>query len=205
MSETPTSPDDLRTFFGSPNQLAVACMKTAMDDYHRRFIALSPFVCLATAGADGQPFVSPKGDAPGFVQAPDDRTLVIPDRPGNNKVESFTNIVDNPKVSLIFFVPGLPETLRVLGSASLTTEARLLEAGRAHGRVPKVATRIDVAQVYFHCGKAVVRSKLWSGDAQVSRDAFPSFGEVLKHQCALDLSVDETEAKVQHLYEHDLY
>lgn len=205
MSTAPTSSEELRTFFGTPGELAVACMKERLDDYHRQFIALSPFVCLATSGADGQPFVSPKGDAPGFVQVADDRTLVIPDRPGNNKVESFTNIVENPKVSLIFFVPGLPETLRVLGEAALTTDPALLEAGAARGRVPKVATRIDVGTVYFHCGKAVVRSKLWKDEARVGRDAFPSFGEVLKSQCALDISVDETESIIDDLYENDLY
>ena len=110
---TITEPQELREHFGEPLHIAVAVEKTQLDEHHRRFIEHSPFICLASAGDDGQPAVSPKGDAPGFVRILDDKTLLIPDRPGNNKVEGFGNIVENPKVSLIFFIPGIIETLRL--------------------------------------------------------------------------------------------
>ncbi|MGR8918899.1 MAG: MSMEG_1061 family FMN-dependent PPOX-type flavoprotein [Gammaproteobacteria bacterium] len=204
MSQNLDDQETLREFFGAPGALAVACMKPALDDYHRRFIALSPFLCLASSTAEGQPFVSPKGDAPGFVTVADERTLYIPDRSGNNKVESFTNIVDNPKVSLIFFVPGLPETLRVLGRASVTTAPEVLALGAARGALPKVATQVAIDTVYFHCGKALVRSKLWQTDSHVDKGAFPSFGRVVREQAGLDISVGETEAIIDDMYTNGL-
>ena len=107
----------LHEHYGEPVELAVACELDHLDQHHKHFIRLSPFLCLAAAGADGQPSVSPKGDAPGFVEVIDEHTLLIPDRVGNSKVETFENVIDNPKVSCIFFVPGLRETLRVWGKA----------------------------------------------------------------------------------------
>lgn len=205
MTATVNTTAELRALFGAPGELALACMKESMDGYHRRFIELSPFICLATSAADGQPFVSPKGDAPGFVKALDDKTLLIPDRPGNNKVESFSNIVENPRVSVIFFVPGLPETLRVLGTARLSTEAELLQLGKANLHVPTVAVCIDIKTVYFHCGKALVRSKFWRKEAQVSRAEFPSFGEVIKAQAQLDVSVGEAQGIIDEMYTDGLY
>lgn len=195
----------LRDFFGDPAGLAVACIKKTMDHYHRRFIELSPFLCLATSDAAGQPYVSPKGDAPGFVSCLDERTLLIPDRPGNNKVESFSCIVENPKVSIVFFVPGLSETLRVLGRAELTTDLELREMGVVRGSTPKIATRVEVDTVYFHCGKAVVRSQLWKDESRLERDQFPRFGEILKMQCDLDASVEETDGVIEEMYKNGLY
>ncbi len=195
----------LRERYGTPGALAVACMKEALDDYHRQFIALSPFICLATASADGQPFVSPKGDAPGFVHIVDERRLAIPDRRGNNKVESFTNVVENPKASIIFFVPGLPETLRVRGTAALSTDAATLQRHAVNGKPAELVLLFDIDTVYFHCGKAVVRSKLWDAGHQVARDAFPPFGRVIREQAKLAASEDEAQALVDDMYTNGLY
>jgi len=204
MSTTVNDLDNLREIFGAPGELALACMKQRMDEYHKRFIELSPFICMATSGGDQQPFVSPKGDGPGFVKILDDTTLVIPDRRGNNKVESFTNIVANPKVSLIFFVPGLPETLRVLGRASVSTDPELLALGHDNRSEPKAATRIDITTIYFHCGKAIMRSKLWNEEAKAGRDDFPSFGKVIKEQAKLEASTEDTEALIDDMYKNQL-
>lgn len=175
-----------------------------MDEYHRRFIEMSPFICLATSGEDGQPFVFPREDGPGFVKVLDEHTLVIPDRRGNNKVESFKNIVTNPKVSLIFFIPGLLETLRVLGNASISTDPELLVLGKGNNSAPQAATRIDIKTIYFHCGKAIMRSKRWDDSSKVSRSDFPSFGKVLKEQAKLKESVADTQALVDDMYKNQL-
>ena len=205
MSNSVNSKSALRELFGAPGDLAVACMKDRMDHHHKRFIELSPFLCLATADEDGQPFVSPKGDAPGFVTVADDHTLFIPDRRGNNKVESFSNIVGNPKVSLIFFVPGLPETLRILGQAEVTTDEEIRALGKVGNSVPQAATKVAVTTVYFHCGKALVRSNFWSDEARVDRSAMPSFGTIIKEQAALDITVEETQDIIDDMYVNGLY
>lgn len=204
MSATIDDLANLRETFGAPGELALACMKEKMDDYHKRFIELSPLICMATSGEDGQPFVSPKGDSPGFVKVLDERTLVIPDRRGNNKVESFTNIIANPKVSLIFFVPGLPETLRVLGTASISTDPQLLALGKDNNSAPKAATRIDITTIYFHCGKSVMRSKLWDESSKAKRGDFPSFGKVIKEQAKLAATQEDTEALIDDMYKNQL-
>ena len=154
-------PQELRDHFGEPLHIAVAVEKPQLDKHHRRFIEHSPFICIASAGGDGQPAVSPKGDTPGFVKVIDDKTLLIPDRPGNNKVEGFGNMVENPKVSLIFFIPGITETLRIHGEAEIVLDKELLKFGKAGAKLPKTATLIKVTKAYMHCGKALIRSKLW--------------------------------------------
>lgn len=197
--------ETLRERYGKPGDLAVACMKDTLDDYHRQFIALSPLICLATADSDGQPFVSPRGDAPGFVRVVDERRLALPDRRGNNKVESFVNIVGNPKVAIIFFVPGLPETLRVRGTAVLSTDDALLREHAVHGKPAESVLLFDIDTVYFHCGKALVRSKAWNAERHVARDAFPPFGRVIKEQARLTASEDEAQALVDEMYTSGLY
>jgi len=195
----------LREHFGDPVDLAVAIIKTELDAHHRRFIEHSPFMCLAAAGADGQPSVSPKGDAPGFVKVLDARTLVIPDRPGNNKVETFHHLLDNPKVAMVFFIPGVQETLRLHGEARLSTEPALLELGRVGNRLPPAALRVTVTRAYFHCGKALIRSRLWDPDRRVAPGTIPPFGQVLKEQAAAPASVEAIQQRVDDVYVNKLY
>lgn len=191
--------------FGQPNDLVLACVKTSMDRYHKLFIAHSPLVCLASCSANGQPTISPKGDAPGFVRALDDRTLVIPDRIGNKKVLSFRNLVENPAVALIFFVPGCRETLRVEGKARIVRDPETLELGRVGQSLPAVATVVEVTRVYFHCGKALVRSKLWAPESRVAGGVLPSLGELLTVQTPFSGSIEEADAFAEDEYANRLY
>ena len=195
----------LHEHYGEPVELAVACELDHLDEHHKKFIRRSPFVCISAAGADGQPSVSPKGDAPGFVEIIDDHTLLIPDRVGNNKVETFANIIDNPRVACIFFVPGLREMLRLWGEAEIIQDPAVLERGKVRGKLPEAALRIRVSKAYFHCGKALVRSKLWDPDGHVAPGEFPPFGQVLKDQARVADSAETLQAGMDELYAERLY
>ena len=197
--------EELRDHFGEPLHIAVAVEKPQLDEHHRRFIEHSPFICIASAGADGQPAVSPKGDAPGFVKILDDKTLLIPDRPGNNKVEGFGNMVENPKVSLVFFIPGIMETLRVHGEAEIVLDEELLKLGKVGARSPSAATRINVTKVYMHCGKALIRSKLWDSNQHIAKGVIPPFGLVVKEQAGVPMSQEEVQGVVDQEYQDNLY
>ena len=200
-----SDPQELRDHFGEPLHIAVAVEKPRLDKHHRRFIEHSPFICIASAGSDDQPAVSPKGDAPGFVKVLDDKTLLIPDRPGNNKVEGFGNIVENPKVSLIFFIPGITETLRIHGEAEIVLDKELLNFGKAGAKLPKTATLIKVTKAYMHCGKALIRSKLWDPDRHIAKGVIPPFGLVVKEQANVPMSQEEVQGVVDQEYQDNLY
>ena len=196
--------DELRSHFGAVNPLAAHKVLPRLDAFCRDFIALSPFLVLASSDGRGGADASPRGDAPGFVQVLDDATLLIPDRRGNNRVDSFGNILTSPGIGLIFLVPGINETLRVNGTARITRDAALLEPLVAQGKVPTVGLLIDVAEVFFHCGKALMRSKLWDSGAQVERDRFPTLGRIIAEQTRR-ISVDEAESMMEEGYGTRLY
>jgi PPOX class probable FMN-dependent enzyme len=196
--------DALRRHFGPVSALAAAKELTRLDRFCRDFIALSPFLVLATTDGQGGVDASPRGDGPGFVAVLDDATLLIPDRPGNRRVDSFHNIVTHPGVGLLFFVPGISETLRVNGRARIATDPALLADLAAHGRAPSAGLVIEVEQAFFHCGKALIRSKLWDGAAQVERGAFPTLGRVIAEQTKI-MAVAEAEAAVELGYRERLY
>lgn len=201
-----TDRDTLRSLYGEPIPVAVAIMKPALDAHHRRFIEHAPFLCIATADEHGQPALSPKGDAPGFVTILDDHTLLIPDRPGNRKLKGLQNLCANVKVALLFMVPGLSETLRIEGEARIALDDDLLESGKVRGKRPPSALVVTVRQVYFHCGKAMVRSNLWDPETRVPAKSFPSFGQILADQ-APQAKLDKTKADalVEHVYKEELY
>jgi len=181
-----SSDAQLRSICGSPplNSLALRCMLPELDKHHRAFIALSPFVVIASADREGAPDVSPRGDLPGFVAVRDQRTLIVPDRPGNKKLVTFTNILENPDVALFFMVPGRTETLRVNGKARITTDPSLLAPLAVGGKAPLTALVISVELAFFHCGRALIRSRLWAADVQSARDALPTLGQMLADQIA---------------------
>ena len=181
MSDTLTKPD-LRALFGAPSDLAVKKELPRLDRHARAFIALSPFVVVASADAAGRCDATPRGDAPGFVEVLDDGRLLVPDRRGNNRIDTFQNIAENPHVGLIFMVPGINETLRVNGAASITTEPELLEPLAVQGKMPKAALLVTPEEVYFHCGKALIRSDLWNAEKKVQRSAFPTLGKIIADQ-----------------------
>jgi hypothetical protein len=172
----------LRELYPPPSERAVRKQLAALDVHCRTFIAHSPLLMMGTAGADGSLDVSPKGDAPGFVAVLDDRTLLIPDRPGNNRLDGFSNLVGNPHVGLLFLIPGVNETLRINGRARLTTDRALLEPLAVQGKVPVAGLLVEVQEAYLHCAKALIRSKLWNPASQVERSRLPTLGQMLADQ-----------------------
>ena len=162
---------ELRARFAAPGRLAVQKQLDHLDANCRRFIALSPFLCLASARPDGLADNSPRGDAPGFIHVLDERTLAIPNRPGNNRLDSQSNIIHNPNVGLLFFIPGVTETLRVNGRATVIADPDLLARLEVRGRAAKVAILVAVAEALLHCSKALIRARLWDVDAQIDRKA----------------------------------
>lgn len=194
----------LRGQFGPVGPLAARKVLDHIDDYGRRFIALAPFLVVASADKAGHVDASPRGDAPGFVAIADSRTLVIPDRRGNNRIDTFLNLLESPGVGLIFLVPGIDETFRVNGTAALTQDAALLEPLRAQGKVPAAGLVVQVREAFFHCGKAMIRSGLWDPARHVARDTFPSLGRILSDQTAA-ADVAEAEATIADAYRTRLY
>ena len=206
LEKTIEDADTLRDHFGPPLEVAIALNKTRLDKYHRAFIALSPFVCISASDASGQPSISPKGDAPGFVQVLDDNTLMIPDRPGNQQITTFSAIVENPKVGLLFLVPGRKETLRIEGRATITLDDDVLAAGAVRGKLPPAALVITVTAARIHCGKCVVRSNLWDPAIQIDKDAIASYGQIIKDQAEdLHLTVETADELVERGYREELY
>ena len=195
--------DDLKTIYPAPTPRVIAKARPEIDIHARKFIEMSPFCVIATSGSDGGVDASPRGGHPGFVHVDGAHVLLMPDRPGNNRIDSFKNIVEGSGLlQLIFFVPGIDETLRVGGSGTVTTDPALLAAMKEFGKLPRAVLRIDVTEAYFHCGKALMRSKLWSRDTQVEREAFPSISEVIHDQTSL--GEPETQAEVEARYKTQL-
>jgi hypothetical protein len=196
-------PADLKTIYPDPTARVIAKARGEIDAHAKRFIESSPFCVLATSGLDGSVDASPRGGHPGFVHVKGPNLLLMPDRSGNNRIDSFKNIVEGSGfVQLIFFVPGLDETLRVGGRGAVTTEPSLLAAMEEFGKPPRAVLRIDVVEAYFHCGKALMRAKLWSKDAQVARVDFPSISEVIHDQTKLGQA--EPQAEVEARYKTQL-
>ncbi|WP_282610593.1 pyridoxamine 5'-phosphate oxidase family protein [Pelagibius sp. Alg239-R121] len=173
---------ELQAHYGPPGDLAVNKELTALDQHCRRFIELSPFVVIATAAASGAADASPRGDAPGFVQIVDDKHLLIPDRAGNNRLDSLKNLVENPNIGLLFFVPGMNETLRLAGTAVLTRDPDVLAPMAVNGKPPRTALLVTIDQAFLQCAKALMRSKLWAPQSQIERKSFPSLGKILSDQ-----------------------
>ncbi len=196
--------DDLRTIYPEPAGLAVDKQLDRLDAHARTFIARSPFLVMATADGEGNCDSSPRGDAPGFVVVLDERRLLLPDRPGNNRVDSLNNLRSNPKIGLLFFVPGVLETLRVNGRAAFTTDPATLQAMTANDRLPKSALEVTVEEVFFHCGKALKRSALWDPARHARPGEIPSLGRILASQTR-KIGVEEAETRIANAYEAHLY
>jgi uncharacterized protein len=174
-----TTIEELETIYGEPNERALRKEIPYVNEDYRAFIELAPFLVLATAGPEGLD-CSPRGDAPGFVRIVDEKTLAIPDRVGNNRIDSLRNIIVEPHLALLFVVPGVGETLRVNGRGRISNEAALLESFAVDGKLPRTVLLVDVDAVYFHCSKALARSRLWDPARHVERSRLPSTGSILK-------------------------
>ena len=177
---------DLEAIYPKPSPRVIAKARPEIDAHAKKFIEMSPFCVLATSGSDGSVDASPRGGNPGFVNVTGPNTLLMPDRSGNNRIDSFRNIVEGSGfVHLVFFVPGIDETLRVGGRGKLSADPELLATMIEFGKPPRAVLRIEVDEVYFHCGKALMRSKLWSGETRVERTVMPSIAEVIHNQTGL--------------------
>jgi PPOX class probable FMN-dependent enzyme len=199
----------LRVKMGEVSELAAKKTLVRLDKYARTFIERSPFLCIGTADENGRADVSPRGDPPGFVRIVDDVTLIIPDRPGNNRVDTMQNIIANPQVGIIFLIPGIDDTRRVNGTAEIIDDPAALAPAAINGRAPKLGIKVKVEEVFFHCAKAFRRSKLWEQGSHQDRGFLPGLAHMVMEQaraCEVDTEEsDKVEAEIQEEYKTGLY
>ena len=173
-----TTVEQLEAVYGQPSGAALAKEIDHIAPVYRRLIEAAPFVAIATGGPDGLD-CSPKGDAPGFVRVLDDKTLALPDRPGNNRIDGFRNLLKEPRIGLLFLIPGVGETLRVNGRAAISIDPELLASFAVNGKLPRCVLLVHVETIFFHCSKAIVRSKLWDEATKIDRKSLPSTGTII--------------------------
>ena len=190
---TDLSAGDLAAIYPKPTPRVIAKARPEIDVHAKNFIAMSPFCVLATSGSDGSVDASPRGGNPGFVHVASPTQLLMPDRSGNNRIDSCKNIVEGSGfLQLIFFVPGIDETLRVGGKGAVTADPQLLESMVEFDKPPRAVLGIEVREAYFHCGKALMRAKLWSSKTQVERSVLPSIMQIIHDQTKLGEPVSQS-------------
>jgi len=199
----------LRDKLGEVSVLAAGKTIRKIDKYARTFIEHSPFLCIGTSDAEGNADVSPRGDPAGFVRIIDDKTIIIPDRPGNNRADTMQNIIANPNVGILFLIPGIEDTLRINGKAEIIDDPDALAPAAVNGKAPKLGIRVKVDEVFFHCAKAFRRSKLWDPSSHQDRTILPSLARIVMEQ-ARACEVEEEEAEkaeedIQEAYRKNLY
>ena len=197
------SPDALRSLYPEPTDRALRKAIDHLDAHCRRFLALSPFVVLATSGADGRHDASPRGGAPGFVRVVDAHTLWLPDATGNNRLDTLANVTEVGRLGMLVLVPGVDETLRINGAARLRTDAQALKAFADERRAPRTVLEVTVEEAYLHCAKALMRSKLWDPDARQERSALPTTRDILSDHTGIS-QPPETQAQMAARYAADL-
>lgn len=204
-SDVITSEEQLREVITPPSQMLLDKMISTLDEHCRAFIAKSPFMLIASCDANGNMDVSPKGDPAGFVQVLDDKTLAIPDRPGNRRADTLTNILQNPKIALLFLIPGKQETLRVSGTAMIVRDSWLLERMTMRDKRPNFAIVVSVEEAFMHCAKCVIRSKIWDVEQWPDVDGLASLAHVMVDHAKLSITVDEMQGYVDESYRDRLY
>ncbi|HEX2528395.1 MAG TPA: pyridoxamine 5'-phosphate oxidase family protein [Geminicoccus sp.] len=204
MADSAMTLEEIRTGYGDVSGLARDKVQPRLDKHARAFIARSPLLVLGTADAEGRQDVSPRGDPPGFVKVLDDRTLLLPDRPGNRRIDSISNIAKHPNVSLLFMVPGFDDTLRVNGVASFTRDPELMQALAVDGKPAVGGLLVKVDEVFMHCAKAFIRSRLWDPESRQNRKEFPSLGRIIADQIA-GVDADDADQKIDQNYRTELY
>lgn len=201
---TITTREALAAHYGQPTGHIGRKEMPRLNSHCRHFIALSPFVTLASSAAsDGPADCSPRGGAPGFVHILDDSTVALPDRPGNRRTDTFKNVMENPHLAMMFLVPGLNEVLRINGRARLSTEPALLESMTEQAKPPLAVLVVDIDAVYFHCGKAVVRADLWNPENRLARSEFPTLGRISADSYGVD--AEEIDRRLADDYANSLY
>ncbi|MFZ0065823.1 MAG: pyridoxamine 5'-phosphate oxidase family protein [Pseudolabrys sp.] len=173
-----TTLEQLQSLYGEKMGTSVIKEIDHINDAYRSLIEAAPFVAVATSGPEGLD-CSPKGDAAGFVRILDNKTLAIPDRPGNNRIDGFRNIVRDPRIALLFLIPGVGETLRVNGRAAISIDPELMQSFAVNSKLPRCVLIVHVESIYFHCSKAIVRSKLWDETTKIDRKSLPSTGTII--------------------------
>lgn len=209
MDDRPATIDSepqLRGLYQEPMELALLKQLDRLDDHCRNFIAHSPFVVIGSTRPGRGTDVSPRGDAPGFARVLDANTIAIPDRPGNNRLDTMSNITADAEIGLLFFIPGIDETLRVNGRARLSRDPELLAAAAVKGRQPRLVIVVTVREAFLHCGKALKRSRLWHNDYRVEKKDFPSLGRMIVEQTKpKQISVEQADAFIEDNYVTGLY
>ncbi len=198
-----TTGEQLRSLYAQPTERALRKQLPALDRHCKAFIALSPFVMLATSDAAGRVDATPRGGAPGFVVVQDEHTLLLGDAPGNNRLDALQNLLENPQAGLLFLIPGVDETLRVNGRVELSNDPSDVAACTDARRAPKVVLRITVKEAYLHCAKAFMRSRLWQGDARIARDLLPTMNQMIHDQLGLE-TPPESQSQMVQRYQQDL-
>jgi len=194
----------LERIYGHPKGAAVAKEIDYLHPHYQRMIAASPFVVLATNGPDGVD-TSPRGDPPGFVTVEDEKTLLLPDRPGNNRIDSLRNILFDPHVALLFLIPGIGETLRVNGRAAISIDSGLLERFAMNGKHPRSVIVISVDTVFFQCSRAIFRSKLWDPAQHIERSSLPSLGRMVADVSRSDFDAESYDKGLYERLKGSLY
>lgn len=198
--------DELRSLFGTPSHLVNNKVISKIDHHCRDFISKSPIIFLATSDSSGFCDVSPRGDAAGFVLVVDDKHLVIPERPGNRRFDTLRNIIENPRIGLIFIIPGLEETLRINGKAKIIKDKEILQRLEAHGKVPIIGIGVEVEEGFIHCAKAFKRSNLWNNNYWLNKDSLPKPAVILaEHAKNLKMTEEDIMKAMKESYEKRLY
>ncbi|HEX5211762.1 MAG TPA: pyridoxamine 5'-phosphate oxidase family protein [Pseudolabrys sp.] len=170
--------EQLQALYGAKNPNSITKEIDHINGGYRKLIEAAPFVAVATCGPEGLD-CSPKGDPAGFVRILDDKTIAIPDRPGNNRLDGFRNVVRDPRVALLFLIPGVGETLRINGRADISIDPELMQSFAINGKLPRCVLIVHIESIYFHCSKAIVRSKLWDEATKIDRKSLPSTGTIV--------------------------
>lgn len=200
-----TSREELRAHYKAVHDVAVKKELRFLDAHARNFLSKSPFVLIGSQDGAGNADVTPKGDRPGFVAVLDDITIAIPDRPGNNRLDTFENIVANPAVGLLFLIPGMNETLRVNGEGRITADKEMRERLAVDGREPATVLVVKVKAVYMHCAKAFMRSELWKPESWKPREDMPTLGAILRDHAALAETVGELDDRLDESYAKSMW
>jgi PPOX class probable FMN-dependent enzyme len=206
-SDVITTMDELRAVIGKPSQGVIDKVQPAIDEDSAAWIAASPFVLIGTSDAEGNLDVSPKGDPAGFVRVYNSTTLLIPDRPGNRRVDTLGNILQHPKIGLIFLVPGKEETLRVNGRAQIVRDEALRETFAVKGKAPALLIAVHIDEVFFHCAKCMIRSKLWETMDMPANEELPTLGQIMFNMGRKDwgASAQEIDEDLRKSYSETLY
>jgi len=192
--------------YGAPRELTIKKDIGRIDEHMARFISLAPLCLMATADKSGKADVGPRGDPPGAFKVLDEHTIALADRPGNNRLDALRNLLENPEIALCFLLPGIGETVRVAGTARLSTDPELLAAMAVQGKAPKCAIVISVRQAYLHCAKALLRSKFWTGEYAVAKETFPSIVRMIADQVGMgSADVEANEKRVERNYRDGLW